>query len=75
MQQHPLLIHYAGASSRALHPPTHQRDTTCGMKSSYTVSNCVSLPSFIAESTIAGNETQPFDDNRCNENHLEIIMQ
>ena len=45
------------------------------MKSSYTVSNCVGLPSFIAESIIAGNEMQAFDDNRYNENHLEIIMQ
>ena len=45
------------------------------MKSSYTVSNCVGLSSVTAESIIAGNETQPFDDNRCNENHLEIIMQ
>ena len=45
------------------------------MKSSYTVSNCVGLSSVTAESMITGNETQPFDDNRCNENHLEIIMQ
>ena len=45
------------------------------MKSSYTVSNCVGLSSLTAESIIAGYELQPFDDNRCNENHLEIIMQ
>ena len=38
------------------------------MKSSYTVSICVGLSMIIAESIIAGNETQPFDDNRCNEN-------
>ena len=32
-----------------------------GMKSSYTVSNCVCLSSLIAESISAGNETQSFD--------------
>ena len=47
-----------------------------GMKSSYTVSNCVGLSSLTAESIITGNETQLFDDKQMyNENHLEIIMQ
>ena len=35
------------------------------MKNSYIVSNCVGLSSLTAEAIIAGNKTQPFDDNRC----------